>query len=83
MTNYPIKYENYQTNNRVGIAFRKYNYIENTQSLITPTDINVNESNWPMTSEEKHSQNEAGRMNIRTNEDERKPDMLLQYHMLL
>jgi len=40
MTNYPIKYENYQTNNRVGIAFRKYNYIENTQSLVTPTDIN-------------------------------------------
>ena len=29
MTNYPTKYESYQTNDLTGVAFAIYNYIEN------------------------------------------------------
>ena len=29
MTNYPTKYENYQTNNLRGVVFTRYNYIKN------------------------------------------------------
>ena len=41
MTNHHIilVYVNYWTNNLIGVAFIKYNYIENAESPITPTKI--------------------------------------------